>query len=249
MHFRKALAFLSSALLTLSLSAVVAQERAAAVKAEPAAADIISGKYEGVAKNPTLGDVALVGEIKNNNGTLTGKIDTRHGSLVILKGTIAGSHVNLVFDDNGNEGSVTAELKDGMIVGEWTLVGQTGTFELKRVGSATPAPVQPIKAEAAGPAPSDPVSGEWTASANVQGQPFPFTLKLKADGDKVTGESRSAQGNAPVSKGKLTGDKLTLVIEAPNGSILLTGTVAGSRITGQYDFAGQLQGPWEARKK
>lgn len=249
MRLQKALAFLLTALLMAGLSAAaVAQEKVASVKTEAVAADAISGRYEGTAKNPTLGEVAMLGEIQNQNGNLTGKINTRHGSLVITKGTFADGRITLVFDDSGNEGTVTAQFKDGLITGEWSLVGQTGTFELKRVGAVTTAPA-PAAAPTTSPAPADPISGEWTASANVQGQPFAFSLKLKADGDKVTGESSSAQGSVPVSKGKLAGNKLTLLLEAPNGPITLTGTVAGSRINGQYDFAGQLQGTWEAKKK
>lgn len=235
MPFRK-LVTSAAALLVFCVSAVLAQ-------------DTVSGKYEGIAKSQALGDLPITVEIKNDNGKLTGKIDSAQGSLPITSGSYADGRVNLKFDAGGNEGTVNAQLKDGKITGEWSLAGQTGTLELKKAGAVAgeSKPAEPKK-EAASAA-GDPISGEWDAAADVQGQSFPFTLKLKLSGEAVSGESSSGQGNATISKGSWTGGKLSIAIDTPNGTVSLTGTVKEGKVTGDFDFAGQMQGKWEATKK
>jgi hypothetical protein len=242
MSFRKTVTSIA-ALLLFCVSAVLAQDTTSGKQAQ----DMISGKYEGVAKSPASGDIPLTVEIKNDGGKLHGKIDSPLGSLPITGGTYADGRVNLKFDAGGNEGVVTAMLKDGKITGEWSLAGQTGTLELKKAEAVAGAkPAEPKKEEASS---GDPVTGEWDAAADFQGQSIPFTLKMKLSGESISGESSSAQGSAAISKGSYTGGKLSLTLDTPNGSIVLNGTVKEGKITGDYDFAGQAQGKWEASKK
>ncbi|MEK6301174.1 MAG: hypothetical protein AABO41_10670, partial [Acidobacteriota bacterium] len=99
------------------------------------------------------------------------------------------------------------------------------------------------------PAAGDPVSGEWDASADAQGTAIPFTLKLKLEGDKVTGTSASPQGDAPLSKGTYIAGKLSFSLDTPNGAIGMTGMIKDGKIVGEFDFAGQMTGKWEATKK
>lgn len=236
MSFRK-VALSAAALLLLCAPAVLAE-------------DPVSGKYQGVAKSQASGDIPLTVEIKNEDGKLSGKIDSPLGSLPITGGTYADGRVSLKFDAQGTEGTVTAQFKDDKITGEWSLAGQTGTLELKKAAAVMASdakPAEPKTEPAAGA--GDPISGEWDAAADVQGQSFPFTLKLKLEGEMVTGESSSDQGSATISKGSWKAGKLTLVIDTPNGSVTLSGSVAEGKVTGDFDFAGQMQGKWEASKK
>jgi hypothetical protein len=214
---------------------------AAPAQDKQVAADPLTGKYEGVAKSAALGEIQLKVEIKNDNGKLSGKMETPQGTILITEGRYAEGRITMKFDAGGNEGTVTGQLKDDKVVGEWTLAGQTGTFELKKIPPATTTETKPAS--------NDLVSGEWEATADVQGTSFPFNLKLKLEGDKVTGEANSVQGTATISKGSLDGDKLTLVLNTQNGTVTLTGTISGGKIAGQFDFAGQFQGKWEAKKK
>jgi hypothetical protein len=78
---------------------------------------------------------------------------------------------------------------------------------------------------------------------------IPFTLKLKLDGNKVTGTSSSDQGSAAISNGKWDGNKLTFSLDTPQGSITMSGVVKEGKITGDFDFSGQMTGKWEAKKK
>lgn len=205
--------------------------------------DALSGKYEGVAKSDQMGDIPLTVEIKNDNGKLSGKIDTPQGPAAITGGTFDSGKIVMKFDAGGNEGTVTAMLNGDKISGKWELGGQGGSLELKRASmtAATPAP--------AAPAAGDPLSGDWDASADASGTAIPFTLKLKLDGDKVTGSSESAQGSVPVSKGTWVGNKLTFSLDTPNGSIGMTAMIKDGKLVGDFDFAGQMTGKWEATKK
>ena len=101
----------------------------------------------------------------------------------------------------------------------------------------------------AAPAAGDPITGEWSASADAQGMTIPFTLNLKLEGDKVTGTSTSDQGTAPLSKGMWSANNLTFVLDTPNGVIGFKGTLKDGKLMGEFDFAGQMTGKWEAAKK
>ena len=235
-------------LLSIALLAIFSSVASARTFNQAAAADNLSGKYEGVAKSEQLGDIPLTVEIKNDNGKLSGKIDTPQGPAAITSGTYADGKVVMKFDAGGNEGTVTATLAGDKIRGKWELGGQGGALELKRAGAAMAAPPSGGTA-AAPPAAGDPVSGEWDASADAQGTAIPFTLKLKLEGDKVTGTSDSPQGSAPLSKGTYSAGKLSFSLDTPNGAIGMTGMIKDGKIVGEFDFAGQMTGKWEATKK
>ena len=219
--------------------------------------DSLSGRYEGVAKSDQLGEIPLTVEIKNDNGKLTGKIETPQGPAAITSGTFDNGKIVMKFDAGGNEGTVTAMLDGDKISGKWELAGQGGGLELKRAAmvaggasGASPGAPKPAAPPAAAPAAGgDPISGEWDGAADAGGTEFPFTLKLKLEGDKVTGSSDSAQGSAPLSKGTFVGDKLTFSLDTPNGAIGFTATVKEGKMTGDFDFAGQMTGKWQAKKK
>lgn len=213
--------------------------------------DTLSGKYEGVAKSDQLGDIPLTVEIKNAAGKLSGKIDTPQGPAAITSGTFENGKIVMKFDAGGNEGTVTAMLDGDKISGKWELGGQGGGLELKRSAAGASAPASSAAPAASAPASAagDPISGEWDAVADAGGSSIAFTLKLKLEGDKVTGSSDSAQGSATLSKGSFAGGKLSFSLDTPNGAIGMTATVKDGKLTGDFDFAGQMTGKWEAKKK
>lgn len=249
MQSRKVITLLITVLMLVSVASAASFNKSTSAPAQ--GKDTLSGKYEGVAKSEQLGDIPLTVEIKNDNGKLTGKIDTPQGPAAITSGTFADGKVAMKFDAGGNEGTVTATVDGDKITGKWELGGQGGVLELKRAGAAA-APASSVAASAK-PAPAaaagDPISGEWEANADAGGTAIPFTLKLKLEGDKVTGSSDSPQGSAPVSKGSWVGNKLSFSLDTPNGTIGMTGTVKDGKITGDFDFAGQMTGKWEATRK
>src|SRR5262249_9772748 len=159
MQLRRLLTVLSIALLISS--AAFATTRNYRATDEKAAADI-SGKYEGVAKSESFGDIPLTVNLKHAGGKLSGTIEPPQGPASITDGSYADGKVTLKFDAGGNEGTVTATLNGDKIVGKWELGGANGTLELKKsAGGSTPAAAPP-STEAAKPAPGgDPITGIW----------------------------------------------------------------------------------------
>lgn len=249
MQSRKIITLLAMALLLMASVASAASLNTHANLVSQAKSADVSGKYEGVAKSDQIGDIPITVEIKNTNGKLSGKIESPQGPAPITSGTFADGKVTLKFDAGGNEGTVVATLVGDKITGKWDLGGTGGNLELKRVGDVGMAtPPAPMK-EDAKPVAGDPITGEWDASADVQGQSFPFTLKLKLEGDKVSGSSDSSQGSAALSKGTWSANKLAFMLDTPNGAIGFTAMLKDGKLVGDFDFAGQMTGKWEAKKK
>ena len=208
--------------------------------------DSLSGKYEGVAKSDSMGDIPLKVELKNDNGKVTGSMEIPNGTAPITGGTYADGKLTMKFDAGGQEGTINATVSGDKISGKWELGGQGGTLELKKIGAA--ATNQP-KTDPVKPASGDPVTGDWDATADAQGNTVPFTLKLKLDGDKVTGTSESAMGNATIAKGTFVAGKLSFTLEIPQGAIAFTAMVKDGKLAGEFEIPGMGAGKWEAKKK
>src|SRR5258706_1101644 len=118
--------------------------------------DTLSGKYEGVAKSDQMGDIPLTVEIKNDNGKLSGKIDTPQGPAAITSGTFDNGKIVMKFDAGGNEGTVTAMLVGDKISGKWELGGQGGPLELKKSAMVAGAPASPPSGASKPAAPAAP---------------------------------------------------------------------------------------------
>lgn len=207
--------------------------------------DTLSGKYEGVAKSDQLGDIPLTVEIKNDNGKLTGKIDTPQGPAAITSGTFDNGKIVMKFDAGGQEGTVTAMLEGDKISGKWEVAGLGGGgLELKRAAMGASAPA--AKPAAGG----DPVSGEWECSADANGSAIPFTLKIKLEGDKITGTSDGGQGSTPITTGSYAAaaGKMTFSFDVGGTIVKMSGIIKDGKVIGEYDFGGQV-GKWDGKKK
>jgi hypothetical protein len=238
MQLRRMMAFALIALL-IGASAAMAQDK-------------FTGKYKGVAKSDAMGDLPIEINLKNTGGKLSGSIDTAQGSAAITGGTIKDDgSFTMTFDAGGTEGKVEGTVKDGVVTGKWDLGGVGGLMSAKMDGaaggSAPAAPSTPSAPPAAGGAAA--VSGEWLGEADAGGQTVQFTLKLTQEGNTFKGTSDSDQGSTPISNGKVEGNKISFNLDTPGGAIVLTGVVTGNEIKGEFDFAGQMKGPWKAKKK
>lgn len=193
-------------------------------------ADTLSGRYEGTAK---LGgnDVAISLELKRDGNKVTGRGTAGQTTAEISEGTFVDGTLTLKFTGEG--GTVIAKVNGDKIIGDVIHGDQKAAFELKKV--ATSAPMN--------------LSGDWEAVADANGQPFPFVLTLKVDGEKVTGSSNSQLGEAVISSGTWKDGELNFVMEGQNGAITMNATVIDGKLSGQFDYAGQLQGKWVAVKK
>jgi hypothetical protein len=100
------------------------------------------------------------------------------------------------------------------------------------------------------------VDGTWTWTYKTrEGQDATAKLKLKQDGEKVTGAYIARAGQEdPVENGKLKGDELTFdvnrVVNGQKMKFEYKGKVAGDTITGKITFGRDRPLPhdWEAKR-
>jgi hypothetical protein len=95
---------------------------------------------------------------------------------------------------------------------------------------------------------ADAISGEWDAALTTQDNTVQITLKLKLEGDKVTGTSESSHlGNGTIN-GSWANDTLKITVETSHAPLTLTGRLQNGKLAGEWD-ASHMQGEWEAKKK
>ena len=205
------------------------------------AQDTVSGTYEGTLKNTGGADEKVSLELKNDGGKISGRMMKGQTASDIAEGSLTESKLSLKLKD----GMINAVIAGDKITGDWSSGNKKGSLDLKKVVPALPATAA-APAEAAAPVN---LNGQWDAIADAQGQPFPFLLTLKVDGENVTGSSSSQLGEATIKTGSWKDGKLLMEIEGQNGTISMSATIVEGKLSGQFDFAGQLQGKWVAVKK
>ena len=198
------------------------------------AQDAVSGKYEGTGKTAGAADVPVLLELKSDGGKVTGTLSKGQTPIAISEGTLVDGKLSLKFGDGGKDGVLLAKIDGDKLTGEWTAGSQKSTVELKRV-------------VASGGVVS--LAGQWDAVADANGQSFPFVLNLKVDGESVTGTSTSQLGEAQIKTGSWKDGRLSIVVEGGSGSVTITGTIVDGKLSGDFDYAGQLNGKWSAVKK
>lgn len=190
-----------------------------------------SGKYQGTAKDGNS-DVQMSLDLTDDGGKFAGTVVTPRGTFTIGKGQIAQNvftaDLTGTTSADGATGKLTLRQKDEKLVGDVSIAGKSMPVEFKKATTI------------------DELSGEWDAVADAQGQPFPFTLSLKLEGENVTGSSDSQLGHANISKGAWKDGKLAIALE---GNITLVATMSEGKLSGEYDFQGQSSGKWVAVKK
>ena len=207
--------------------------------AQAGATPNISGTYEGMLKRPgatTEEKVSL--ELKSEGGKITGR--ATHGQMTadVLEAKLENGTLTLIF---GPDAMFVAKVDGDKLVGAIVHGAEKTPLELKKVTPATPA-------NTAAPAAVN-LDGQWEGVADADGQPFPFLLTLKIDGEKVTGSSSSQLGEATIKTGSWKDGKLAFQLEGQNGTITMSATVIEGKLSGEYDYAGQLAGKWVAVKK
>jgi hypothetical protein len=206
----------------------------------------LAGTYEGMVKRPgaaTEDKVSL--ELKTDGGKISGR--ATHGTMTIesTEGKFENGMVTLNF---GKEASFVGKVDGDKLVGNLIHgANEKVPVELKKVvppAAATPA----TPATPAAPAAFN-LNGQWDGVADANGQPFPFLLTLKVEGETVTGSSSSQLGEATVKNGTWKDGKLSFELEGSSGSIVMSATVIDGKLSGEFDYSGQAQGKWVAVKK
>ena len=220
-------------MLTLVLGATVAF-----AQGTPAPQSIgIAGSYEGTMKGQP---VTL--DVKTVDGKLQGQFKTKEKSYELTGGAVNGE--GLLSLDFGKDAKLEGKTDGSKISGNWVAGAEKSPIELKKVQpAAATVPATPANDAAVN------LTGEWEAVADANGQPFPFLLTLKVDGGTVTGSSSSQLGQANIKDGTWKDGKLTFTLEGSNGNIVMFATVVEGKLSGEFDYSGQLQGKWVAVRK
>ena len=201
------------------------------------AADTVFGNFDGTVKGQTE-KVEL--HLKGEAAKLTGRVLVGQKSFDITEGAVTNGAISLTF----KEGKLTGKIDGETLTGDLWVGAEKKAIELKRVP-----PVPAVPAVPGTPAAKFVPNGQWEAVADANGQPFPFLLTLKVDGETVTGNSSSQLGEAAVKEGSWKDGKLSFVLEGSNGNISMVATVVDGKLSGEFDYAGQLQGKWVAVRK
>lgn len=210
----------------------------------PPSINPVLGKYEGVAKDGAA-EIAVTLEITGDQGKLSGRLVTAQGEFVVTEGIFNNGKLALKLDKEGTESKLTAQLQDDRLIGEWAAGGQARSVELKKI----PTMASEASRVVAATAPTVSLTGDWDGLADAQGQGFPFVLTLKVEGEKVTGESSSSLGSATISNGSFKEGKLVFQLDSPGGSIYMSAVLKDGGLVGEFDYAGQSQGRWVAKKR
>ena len=189
-----------------------------------------AGKYEATVKGET-GDQKVTLDVLEDADKFSGTLTTARGSFKILKGQVVDGVLTLEIEKpGGGSGPLTVRQNGADLTATWSEAGKNMTVEFRRIVA-------------------DEISGEWDAIADASGQAFPFALTLKLDGEKVTGSSVSQLGNSNISEGSWKDGKLAVILDGGSGKIALAATMVEGKLSGEYDYAGQLQGKWVAIRK
>ena len=206
----------------------------------------ISGTYEGMVKRPgAAAEEKVTLELKNDGGKISGRAKHGDKSAEVTSGKLENGTLTLSF---GKDATFIAKVDGDKLVGEAVHGTEKIPMELKKVTpAAAAAPATPAApAAAAGPVN---LNGEWDGVADANGQPFPFLLVLKVEGENVTGSSSSQLGEATIKSGSWKDGRLSIQLEGGSGAIALSATVVEGKLSGEFDYAGQMQGKWVAVKK
>lgn len=205
----------------------------------------ISGTYEGMVKRPgAAAEEKVTLELKSEGGKISGRAKHGDKSAEVTSGKLENGTLTLTF---GKDAMFTAKVDSDKLVGEAVHGVEKIPMELKKVTpAASAAPAAAAPAAAAGPVN---LNGEWDGVADANGQPFPFLLVLKVEGENVTGTSSSQLGDSAVKSGMWKDGKLVFQLEGSNGVISMSAVVVEGKLSGEFDYAGQLQGKWVAVKK
>ncbi|MBL0940843.1 MAG: hypothetical protein IBJ03_18270 [Gemmatimonadaceae bacterium] len=88
------------------------------------------------------------------------------------------------------------------------------------------------------------VAGDWDMTYSTPGGPRTYRIKLKTDGDKVTGTVQRPTGEVPLT-GEIRRDSVfftySIVYNDSPLAMNVAAKVAESKMTGSIAFAGQMQ--------
>jgi hypothetical protein len=96
------------------------------------AKSVVTGRYEGTAKN-AAGEVIQVSfELSEKEGAMSGMIRSDHGDFTITGGSHHGEEVTLEFDAGGPTGTINLKVAEDNLSGTWSTEQDGGPVEVKK---------------------------------------------------------------------------------------------------------------------
>lgn len=116
------------------LPALCCVARALQGKSAPAKASL-TGRYEGTAKNKAEEVITVSIDLTENEGSLSGTINSSHGDFTITGGSRQGETVTIEFDAGGPGGTISLRMNEDRFVGTWSAGEDGGPLDVKKVAA------------------------------------------------------------------------------------------------------------------
>ena len=135
--------------MSVFLAAALAGTAAGRSAAQSTSHPDFSGRYEGIAKTQSRGDVPVVFEFRQAKDSVTGQVQTPLGDLEIARSRFDGRTLTLTVESYDDEGTVTLARAAGGLTGDLVGFGENARLTLRRVGppSAVVRPVLTLSAD------------------------------------------------------------------------------------------------------
>ena len=208
--------------------------------------NVVSGEWD--AQLEAFGTLTAVKmNLKLDGGKVTGTVESGHtGVGIISDGWWKNDKLGFTAKFEKHESvAFTGEMRDGKLKGEYATEGRVSKWAASRKKAVQEASRSDNKT----PDVADIISGEWNAALFAQGTTVPMALKLKLDGDRLTGTAESEHlGTGPVNNGTWKDGKATFTFDSNGATITFTGTVKDNKLSGEFS-AGKMTGTWEGARK
>lgn len=100
----------------------------------------------------------------------------------------------------------------------------------------------------AAPAQAADVSGEWSITVNSSQGPIPAVLRLKVEGEKLTGVIAGGDGGEMPLEGTVKDNEISFSFWYGEVPVSMVGKVDGDTIKGTFDAGGQDGGDWTGKR-
>ena len=171
----------------------------------------------------------LVVTLKQEGEKITGTIKSALGETAIDNGKVAGDRLSFSINVQVGGDQIVAKF-NGTVTGEdikGTVEVPMGVIDFKGSRKKATAATGTTPAPATGAAAAG-VAGQWDIVVAIPDGPLPVTVHLKQTGEEISGTSTSRLGNADITKGKLTGNKITFTINVNYQGQLIPATYVGT---------------------
>lgn len=205
--------------------------------------DKISGDWDGTVE--AVGTkVAFKMSFKLEDEKLTGTVESGHTGAGTISGTLKNGKLNFTATFAKHESiSFKGELKDDKISGEYATEGRQEKWEAVKKAKTE------SSATSTNSTNSGDVSGEWNAYLVAQDATAPVSLKLKVEGNKITGTYSSEHlGTGTLEDTTWEDGKIGFTMKTPQATIKTWGVLKDGKLSGDFD-AGMMKGKWEAKRK